>query len=121
MMVIIYFIFVFLAIIGLSEIVHYIQLALLDTKNKGSKVLCCVLKGDKAELDLRYVIEQYNWSGRKYADKIVAINCIDGNKDIVYFCKNLAEKNRVLFANKEDFLKYIIGEDYEQQRAENRT
>lgn len=119
MITIIYFIFLFFAIIGLSEIVHYIQLALLDTKNKSSKVLCCILKGDRAELDLRYVIEQYNWSGRKYADKIVAINCIEGKKDIVYSCRNLAEKNRIIFADREDFLKHIIGEDYEQQRAEN--
>lgn len=121
MIIIIYFVFLFLAIIGLSEIVHYIQLALLDTKNKTSKILCCVLKGDRAELDLRYVIEQYNWCGRKYADKIVAINCVDNNKDIINSCKYLSEQNRILFADKEDFLKHIIGEDNEQQRAENRA
>jgi hypothetical protein len=94
MELIIYILFLFLAVLGLADLIHCLRIAMLDIRGEDSKVVCCILKGKCADLKLRFVIEQYNWFGRKYADKIIAISYLD-NEVTAERCRLLANRYNV--------------------------
>lgn len=96
MVIIIYLLLLFFSVVGLCDIIHCIRLSLLDIKNEKHKIVCCKLEGKHADLQLRFVIEQYNWLGRKYADKVVAINFLN-DKDLIERCKYIAYKHNISF------------------------
>lgn len=91
MEIIIYFCILYLSVLGLCEIVHFISLVLLDNKKRKNKVVLCLLKDDKAEMDLRFVAEQYDWQGRKYADRVFAVNFLPEG-DVLSRCEVIAER-----------------------------
>lgn len=98
MEIVIYLFLLFLSVIGLCEVFHYVKLAFLDTKRNKNKIVCCILKDDLADLQLRFIIEQYNWLGRKYADKIIAVNCLK-DEDIINRCRSISDKYNVEFVS----------------------
>ena len=107
MIVLISLIFIILSVIGLCDVIHYFYMILLRTKYSGSKILICTLDGKCPELDLKYVLEQQEWYGNKFADKIVAV-CVD-DRDIS-ICKSMAELNNIIIVNKECLSEYILTE-----------
>ena len=76
MLFLILFVCAVVFIIGVSEIIHNLALSLFKTKYINNNTLLCYLDDNCAELNLRYVIEQKNWHGRRFAGKIIAISDI---------------------------------------------
>lgn len=89
MSLVIYLLLLFLAVLGLSDIIHSIVLRFYYSKKNKGKVMCCILKGEIADIQLRYVIEQYNWMGEKYADKIIAVDCVN-DLTVANRCRDIA-------------------------------
>ncbi len=94
MSVVIFLLILFFSIVGLCDIFQSVRLALLKTKNRNNRIVFCILKDDFAELDLRYVIEQYKWSGKQFAHKIVAINHLE-DKEVLECCRELADSYNI--------------------------
>ncbi len=90
MSVFIFLFILFLSVIGLVDLMHSLQLALLNVKNSKCKVVCCLLCDENAEMNLRYVIEQQKWLGQRYADRIVAVNYLS-DTHLAERCKKIAE------------------------------
>lgn len=99
MEILIYLLLLFLSVIGLCDIIHSLRLSFLNVKHSKSKVVCCILKDDLADLQLQFVIEQYNWSGKRYADEIIAVNCLD-DPQLIERCRRIAHNNKVRFVEK---------------------
>lgn len=107
MIILFYLLVLFLSVVGLSELIHAMHLRFLSGKRKRKTCVICMLKDSYSELDLRYVLEQYNWSGRVFAEKVIAIDCLD-DKDVSDRCQVVAERNCVeimKFEDLENFLK----------------
>ncbi len=98
MEIIIYLLLLFLSVVGLCDIIHCVRLSLLDIKGEANKIICCKLNGKFADLQLRFVIEQYNWFGRKYADKVIAISYLDDER-LIDRCKYIADRHNIQFIN----------------------
>ena len=86
----------FVFLVGLSDIIHTVKLNMLNSGHKNNKVLLCVLTDESAELDLQFIIEQSNWLGKKYSDKILCVNRIK-SLETLNICQNLANKNNIKF------------------------
>lgn len=93
--VVIYVFLVFLSVLGLCEVIHFLSLSLLDNKKNRNKVVCLVLRGRTADIELQFVVEQFRWMGRKYADKIIAINALDTDEEMLNRCSEIALKNGI--------------------------
>lgn len=98
MEIVIYLFLLFLSVVGLCDIIHCVRISLLDIKSESNKILCCKLKGKLADLQLRFVVEQYNWFGRKYADKIVAISYLE-DEALIERCKYIADIHNIQYIN----------------------
>lgn len=93
-MLFIYIVILFLSVIGIVDIIHCFQQSLLRMKRKRFSVLLCQLYGDKADINLLYVIEQYKWLGTKYADRIVAVDLLS-DQATRKRCFSLANKHNI--------------------------
>lgn len=106
MIIFFYLLVLFLSVIGLSELIHAMHLRFLRAKRKRKTCVICMLKDSFSELDLRYVLEQYNWSGNVFAEKVLAIDCLD-DKDVSDRCQAVAERNSVEFIKLEDLENFL--------------
>ncbi len=106
MIVFIYLVILFLSVVGLSELIHATHLRLLRAKRKRKTCVICMLKDTFSELDLHYVLEQYNWSGKSFAEKVIAIDCL-ADKDMSERCQAVAKKNSIEFMKFEELEKYL--------------
>lgn len=95
MSVVIYLFLLFLSVIGLCEVVHYLSLLLFYKRSLKNKHLICLLKDDLCDLELQFIIEQYSWLGNKYADKIFAVNFLDTDSELYGRCQEIAAKNNI--------------------------
>lgn len=100
---------VFVFLVGLSDLIHSIKLNMLSSRQKNNKILLCVLTDESAELDLQYIIEQSNWLGRKYSDKILCVNRIK-SFETLNICKSIANKNNIKFILDEELASTIKSE-----------
>ena len=105
----------FLSVIGLCEVIHFLTLILFDTKSCRNKVVCCLLKGRTADIELQFVVEQFKWMGRKYADRIIAIYSLDIKKDVLNRCEEIALKNGVEIIASNEVCENIFFEDVNEQ------
>ncbi len=64
---------VLLAIVGLGELMHWISYIILKPKVKPHIQLIVYLNEQDAEQQLRSVIEELRWHGKRYADSLVAV------------------------------------------------
>ncbi len=64
---------VLLAIVGLSELVHWLSYMILKPKVKPHKQLIVYLNDQDAEQQLLSIIEELRWQGKRYADSLVAV------------------------------------------------
>ncbi len=88
------FVIIFLipSMLGLAEILHFIRSYILGGKAKPRKLLLVYLTGDDASLQLKGVLEEFNWHGKRFAEKVIAVDC--GAKDFA-LCKALAQKGEI--------------------------
>ncbi|MBQ1187005.1 MAG: hypothetical protein IIX54_04895 [Clostridia bacterium] len=98
------FILLFLAVYGLSDILHSAKL-LLFRPQKNNDFVVCLLDESSTELDLNYLVEDVSWKRANYNKRIVAVNykgaIINAN------CLKFADKHsiKVLKPNElEDFI-----------------
>ena len=92
---VIYILILGLAILGLCDVIHTLRLFLFaGRKKQGTNVLFCFLCDSKAELQLKFVAEQYRWHGRGLADKVIAINCLS-DADSLNACLKTANDNDI--------------------------
>lgn len=108
-----YFIFILLSIIGLCEAIYFLSLKLLYIKSD-NKIIVCILKSKTADVELRFVVEQYKWLGRKYADKIFAVNALKNDEDVLNRCREIAVKNNITILEVNEINKIIPFEDFNE-------
>lgn len=94
--------FMFVFIIGVSDIIHSFKLKLLKTSDINLNTLICYLYDNSAELNLRYAIEQRNWYGQNFVGKIIAINNIS-SVSVLNECKRIAHDYDVDILTPEEF------------------
>lgn len=99
------FVFIFVFIIGVSEILHNTKLRLFKTKDVNN-TLICYLSNNSAELNLRYVIEQFKWHGKSFASRIIAINNIDST-EVLNECIKLARNYNIDILTPEEFCRML--------------
>lgn len=102
--------FVFVFIIGVSDIIHSFKLKLFNTVGIKSNILVCYLNDISAELNLRYVIEQRNWYGQSFAGQIIAINNIN-SIGVLLECQKIAQNYDVKILTPEEFSHMIKNGD----------
>ncbi len=84
----------FLSVLGLAELMHEINLRLASPHRKAVTYSVVFLKGEDAEQQLAFAIEQQKWLGKAYSDYIIAVNSgISEKSDKA--CRYIAEKNGV--------------------------
>ncbi len=100
------FVLVFLipSMLGVAEILHLIKSYILSSKKKPRKLLLVYLTGDDALLQLKSVIEELNWHGKRFAEKIIAVNC--GAADFEP-CRELAQKYEICYCDMKDFKEMV--------------
>ena len=82
----------FLSVLGLAELMHGINLRVTSPRRKAVTYSVVFLKGEDAEEQLAFAIEQQKWLGTAYSDYIIAVNSgISEKSDKA--CRYLAEKN----------------------------
>ncbi|MEE1161089.1 MAG: hypothetical protein U0K70_03410 [Acutalibacteraceae bacterium] len=82
----------FLSVLGLAELMHGINLRVTSPRRKAVTYSVVFLKGEDAEEQLAFAIEQQKWLGKAYSDYIIAVNSgISEKSDKA--CRYLAEKN----------------------------
>ncbi len=62
------------ALFGLGEIIHEIRLIFVSPKKRTRTVTLIYLESGSAEQQLMFVAEQAAWLGRKYSDRIIAVD-----------------------------------------------
>ena len=100
---------VFLSIIGLSEIIHSLQLKLYKSKNRMNKIMLCILNDNTAELDLRYIAEQCKWLGKEFADEVFCINNVKSS-DTYNLLNQLVIQNNFKLTTKDELVSLIESE-----------
>lgn len=64
-------------------------------------------------MQLQFIVEQYRWLGRKYADKVIAVNTFETENDVLIRCKKIALKHDVILIDKNELLNQIFNEDFD--------
>ena len=96
---------VLLAIVGLSELVHYLCYLVLKPKTKPRTVLVIYLTETDAEGQLLSVIEEMRWHGNRYAASVIALTgeLSDEKKRI---CKSRFSGKGVFFRDSVDIINF---------------
>lgn len=80
-----------LSILGLSELMHGINLRITAPRRKAVTYSVVFLTDADAEQQLSFSIEQQRWFGKAYSDYIIAVNSgLNENSDKA--CRYIAEK-----------------------------
>lgn len=62
------------ALFGLCEIIHEIRLIFVSPKKRTRTVTLIYLEKGSAEQQLMFISEQAAWLGRKYSDRVIAVD-----------------------------------------------
>ncbi len=62
---------IFLAIIGISEVLHLLAQFIVKPKKRANKYLIIPLDSSDAEQQILSVLCEFKWSGKKLADKVI--------------------------------------------------
>ena len=110
MMETVLFLVVFLlSVIGLSELIHGVWIALIKPKTKQKKILLCVLCGDLADLQLKSAYEEMIWHGRSYADELIGVE-LTVDEQVLKRCKEFAECKDIKIIKKNELNGVLDGE-----------
>lgn len=91
----------FPSMLGLAEIIHLAKVYIISPKIKPKKVVIVYLYGEQALEQLKLVLEEYSWHGKKYAEQIIAVDC--GITSALYAeCERIASQSKIVFCNEKD-------------------
>ena len=82
------------AMLGLAEIIHFAKVYIMLPRRRASKYLLVFLNDQNTLRQLWCLLEEYKWSGKKYAEKIIAVNMGLDEEDY----------NKALRVNNKDYL-----------------
>lgn len=95
---------IFLAIWGLSELIHTLRLAAIFKKGRAKLLSVIFLKPESAVLQLMFAAEQKNWMGGDFAEYIIGVT--DGlSDDELEECKAVAEKRGIILCKKSELIR----------------
>ena len=85
-----------LSALGLSELLHGINLRITAPRLKAVTYSVVFLSGEDAEQQLTFAVQQQRWLGKAYSDYVLAINNgLDEKSDKA--CRYIAEKYGVYY------------------------
>ncbi len=91
----------FPSMLGLAELMHLAKTYILAPKVHPKKTVVVYLYGECAVEQLKLILEEYNWQGKKYAEQIIAVDCgIDSRQ--YSECEKIANINQIIFCNEKD-------------------
>lgn len=88
------------AMLGLSEIIHYLKIYITKPKGNVRKYMIVYLKGSDCALKLKSVLEEYFWYGKRYCERILVL---DGGIEDVSECESIARRNKVVILKEKVF------------------
>lgn len=71
---IIFCVFLVPAMLGMAEMLHLLKVYIISPEKKMKKYLIVFLKDENSVRQLLCLLEEYNWIGKKYAERIIAVN-----------------------------------------------
>ena len=81
--------FVIPAILGLAEIIHSSKMWFLNPRTKGKRIMVLIPDANDFEKQILSAYEQLKWQGKKFANKILVVDCLPQNREE---CKRITEK-----------------------------
>ncbi len=78
------------AVLGVSEIIHLIKMAINSPSKKPKNYWVVMLEEGSAEQQLKYAILKHTWQNSEYKNLVVITNNVSGEELDV--CKELAQK-----------------------------
>ena len=98
-------IIIFFSVIGISEILHNIWINFFKTKTPKYQVV--KLQEENAKSQVLYIMQEINWHGREFADKIFFLN--GGlNEGLLAECRALCKDvDAIEFCNDKELLEHI--------------
>ena len=94
------------AVFGLAELIHLFKCYIIRPKKFAAKYLLLFLGDNEPYEQLISALEELIWSGKRYAQNIIAVNCGIAEKDYVS-CKGFCEKNNLIFCETEKLSDYL--------------
>lgn len=92
MKIIFVLVLLFLAIFGLSDLLHNAKL-LLFKPHRNDAFVVCLLDENSSELNLKYIVENVSWKYTNYNKRIVAIDI--SNKELSVGCLKFANHHSI--------------------------
>lgn len=99
MKLLLFFLFLLLAIFGLCEFLHLIKLLLVFPKREMNSTLVVMLREETAIKQTVFAVEQLKWLGNKYADRVIIV-AENLSTDTLHECERLAKKYNLKFVVK---------------------
>lgn len=88
------------AMLGLSEIIHYLKVYIMKPKGNIKKYMIVYLKGTDCAFKLKSVLEEYFWYGKRYCEGILVL---DGGIEDIFECESMAQRNKVVILKEKVF------------------
>ncbi len=104
--VIFFLLFLIPAMLGISELLHTLKILILAPKKPVISYNIIILNNDNPHQQLLHTVYQYAWYGRELTGIIVAVNSFL-NDENYSCCKEIAEKNNIIFCSFEELDKII--------------
>ncbi len=93
------------AMLGIAEILHIFKLYVLKPREPMISYKVVVLTDGTALAQLRFVAEQYIWSG-KSGDDVIIVNSLL-NEENFKECKKIAQNNNFIYCSADELGKYL--------------
>ena len=116
MLILLFFVFLPLLIVGLCDFLHYFRLLLISPKREPQKVMLLHIEDENDLIGALSVFEKVRWHGKYFADKVICIYREDF--DLEMFAE-LRDKG-IIFLKEDEQNKRLfqIGDGYGEERAE---
>lgn len=109
--IILLFIFLIPAMLGLAELLHILKLFILKPQKPIISYKVIFLTNDSAVQQLQYILEQYMWIGKNNNFNLVVVNSLLSEENYDE-CKLIANKHNLTFCSVEEldgYLKILAG------------
>lgn len=92
------------AMLGFSEILHFLKLYITRGKTKCKKCVLFYLCGKNCFCSLKGILEEFSWQGKGFAEKIVVVDC--GIEDMEE-CLLAAKNSDIVFIKPTDLPEFL--------------
>ena len=104
--ILVFVIFFIPAILGVAEICHSLKVYIISSKKKARKYIVIFLSTGNSYEQLLSAVEEMYWHGKKYAEKIIAVDC-GMDMEEYKICLEISREKNVIFCKNDD-LKDIL-------------